>query len=144
IEQEEFNFSRSVNKGIAIAKGEHFLILNNDIEVIDTDWLKEMVSCLAFDGTGIVGAKLLYPNNKIQHAGVIVGFGGLAGHWYLNKPADFGGPMNRLHVRNSMSCVTGAVMLISGKCARQVGAWDETHFRVAYNDVDYCLRARNS
>lgn len=142
VEPEDFNFSRSVNKGIALATGDHFLILNNDIEVIQSDWLKEMVSCLAYERTGIVGAKLLYPNNRIQHAGVIVGFGGLAGHWYLNKPHDFGGPMNRLHVRNSMSCVTGAVMLISGECARDVGVWDEEHFKVAYNDVDYCLRAR--
>lgn len=73
-----------------------------------------MVSCLAYDRTGIVGAKLLFSNDKIQHAGVVIGFGGLAGHWYLNKPKEFGGPMNRLHVRNTMTCVTGAVMLISG------------------------------
>jgi GT2 family glycosyltransferase len=127
-----------------MASGEHLLVLNNDVEVIDTDWVKEMVSCLAYTGTGIVGAKLLYPNETIQHAGVIVGFGGLAGHWYLNKPKDFGGPMNRLHVRNTVTCVTGAAMLISGDCARAVGEWDEENFAVAYNDVDYCLRAHKA
>jgi O-antigen biosynthesis protein len=92
----------------------------------------------------VVGAKLLYPNGRIQHAGVIAGFGGLAGHWYLNKSRDFGGPLNRLHLRNSMTCVTGAVMLLSGDCVRTVGAWDEHAFAVAYNDVDYCLKAHKA
>ncbi len=137
----EFNFSYSVNRGVRMASGEHVLLLNNDIEIIERDWLKEMVQCLAFQRTGIVGAKLLYPDDTIQHAGVIVGFGGLAGHWYSRKPNNFGGPMNRLHVRNSMSCVTGAAMLISGDCLKHVGPWDEANFPVAYNDVDYCLRA---
>ncbi|MBB4570509.1 glycosyltransferase family 2 protein [Rhizobium leucaenae] len=141
ITPEPFNFSRSINRGLRAAKGEHYLILNNDVEIIEPDWLKEMVACLAYEGTGIVGAKLLYPNDKIQHAGVIVGFGGLAGHWYMNKPKDFGGPMNRLHVRNAVTCVTGAVMLISGGCAGAIGTFDEENFAVAYNDVDYCLRA---
>lgn len=141
IKVEKFNFARAINKGMALARGEHFLLLNNDTEVINGNWLKELVSCLSYDKVGIVGAKLLYPNGKIQHAGVIVGFGGLAGHCYLNKPSDFGGPMNRLHVRNTMTCVTGAVMLISRSCAQRVGKWDEANFSVAYNDVDYCMRA---
>lgn len=141
VTSEAFNFSRSVNRGLNAAMGEHYLILNNDVEVIEPGWLKEMVSCLAYDRTGIVGAKLLFSNNKMQHAGVVVGFGGLAGHWYMNKPKEFGGPMNRLHVRNTMTCVTGAVMLISGDCLRKIGLFDEENFAVAYNDVDYCLRA---
>ncbi|MGY5779210.1 glycosyltransferase family 2 protein [Rhizobium sp. LEGMi135b] len=141
---EAFNFSRSVNRGLSAATGEHYLILNNDVEVIEADWLKEMVSCLAYDRTGIVGAKLLFSNDKMQHAGVVIGFGGLAGHWYMNKPKEFGGPMNRLHVRNTMTCVTGAVMLISGDCLRKIGLFDEENFAVAYNDVDYCLRAHKA
>ena len=141
IKEEKFNFSRSINRGMFNASGEHFLLLNNDVEVIESNWLKEMVSCLNFDDTGIVGAKLLYGDDTLQHAGVITGLGGLAGHWYLNKPSNFGGPMKRLHLRNSMTCVTGAVMLISGECARAIGAWDEENFTVGYNDVDYCLRA---
>ncbi|KXG87413.1 glycosyltransferase family 2 protein [Agrobacterium bohemicum] len=138
---EAFNFSRSVNCGLDLAQGECVLLLNNDIEVRESSWLKEMVSCLRFEGVGIVGAKLLYPNGSIQHAGVIVGFGGLAGHWYINKPENFGGPMNRLHVRNSVVCVTGAAMLISRNCLDLVGRFDEENFAVAYNDVDYCIRA---
>ena len=144
INPEAFNFSRSVNRGLSSATGEHYLILNNDVEVIEPGWLKEMVSCLAYDRTGIVGAKLLFSNDKMQHAGVVIGFGGLAGHWYMNKPKEFGGPMNRLHVRNTMTCVTGAVMLISGECLRKIGLFDEENFAVAYNDVDYCLRAHKA
>lgn len=138
---EDFNFARAINRGMEYAVGEHFLVLNNDVEVIRSDWLKEMVSCLEYRNVGIVGAKLLYPDDKIQHAGVITGFGGLAGHWYLNKHKDFPGPLGRLHVRSSMTCVTGAVMLVSGECAHRVGQWDEENFAVAYNDVDYCIRA---
>lgn len=139
--EEGFNFARAVNRGMSLASGEHFLLLNNDISILHSDWLREMVSCLNYENAGIVGAKLLYPDGKIQHAGVIAGFGGLAGHWYLGKPADFGGPMNRLHVRASMTCVTAAAMLVSGKCRAAVGDMDEKNFAVAYNDVDYCLRA---
>ncbi len=141
VETEAFNFSRSVNKGFALATGDHVLLLNNDVEVIEPGWLTEMVSCLDYDGVGIVGAKLLFPNGTLQHAGVIVGFGGLAGHWFLGKPRNFGGPMNRLHIRASMACVTGAVMLISGACRARVGDFDDINFAVAYNDVDYCVRA---
>ncbi|WP_244910373.1 glycosyltransferase [Agrobacterium rosae] len=144
IMREAFNFSRSINRGLKLAKGEHYMLLNNDVEVIETDWLEEMVSCLNYSSTGIVGAKLLYSDGGLQHAGVIVGFGGLAGHWYLGKPRNFSGPMNRLHLRNSVTCVTGAVMLISGECARSVGLWNEAEFAIAYNDVDFCMRARKA
>lgn len=138
---EQFNFSRSINKGMKLATGEVFLMLNNDIEVIHKEWLSEMVSCLNYEGVGIVGAKLLYPDDLIQHAGVVMGLGGLAGHWYLRKDSEYGGPLNRLHVRSSMVCVTGAAMLITRECAEQIGDWDEENFAVAFNDVDYCVRA---
>lgn len=141
VNPEPFNFARQVNRGIRMAEGRHVLLLNNDIEVLSSDWLREMVSCLSYPNTGIVGAMLLYPDRTIQHAGVIVGFGGLAGHWYQRKPANFPGPFARLRVRQSMSAVTGACMLISGECIDFVGELDERHFAVAYNDVDYCLRA---
>lgn len=144
VEQAPFNFSRAVNKGMDAATGDHFLFLNNDIEVIDPGWLKEMVSCLAYPGAGVVGARLLYPNDTIQHAGVVVRIEGAPGHRYHKRPADFPGPMNRLLARGSLTCVTGAALLLSGDCARTVGRWDEDRFAVAYNDVDYCLRAYNA
>jgi len=144
IEPEAFNFARSVNRVIALAQGEHVLLLNNDVEMINNGWLKEMVSCLHFERAGIIGAKLLYPDDTIQHAGVIVGMDDLAGHWFCNEKHDYEGPMKRLHVRCSMTCVTGAAMLISGDCRRAVGTMDEENFAIAYNDVDYCLRAHKT
>ncbi|MBD1549648.1 glycosyltransferase [Roseibium aggregatum] len=141
---ENFNFSRSINRGFRLSSGTHFLLLNNDIEVLDPDWLKELVSCLNYPNVGIVGAKLLFPNDTLQHAGVIIGASDLAGHYYYRQDANFGGPMNRLKVRNSVVCVTGAVMLISGDCKNTVGELDEANFAIAYNDVDYCIRAHRS
>jgi GT2 family glycosyltransferase len=139
---EAFNFSRAVNRGIAMASGAFILLLNNDIEIVESGWLKEMVTCFAYSGTGIVGARLLYPDRRIQHAGVIVGLGGLAGHWFINEAENHAGPMGRLAVRQTMSAVTGAAMLISRVCLDATGVFDEDLFGVAYNDVDFCLRAK--
>lgn len=141
VQTEAFNFARLVNKGMALAKGDLFLLLNNDIEPIEPGWIEEMVACFQYENVGIVGAKLLYPDDTIQHAGVIVGFGGYAGHWYLNSPKDFTGPMARLAVRQSLSCVTGACMMVSRALIERIGPMDEERFAVAYNDVDLCMRA---
>jgi GT2 family glycosyltransferase len=141
ISKEPFNFSRSVNRGIAASTSNYVLLLNNDIEVIEAGWLKEMVSCFEYQNVGIVGAKLLYPDRSIQHAGVIAGLGGLAGHWFVGQEENYPGPMGRLFVRQSLSIVTGACMLISRKCLQALGPFDEKNFAIAYNDVDYCLRA---
>jgi GT2 family glycosyltransferase len=141
IRPEPFNFSRLVNLGISAARGDYILVLNNDTEILEAGWLKEMVSCFEYDRVGIVGAKLLYPDHTLQHAGVIVGLGDLAGHWYVGMPEDFSGPFGRLHVRQTLSAVTAACMLISRKCLDNVGGFDETRFPIAYNDIDFCLRA---
>jgi O-antigen biosynthesis protein len=141
VEVEAFNFSRAVNRGIAMTKGDPVLLLNNDIEIFEPNWLKEMVSCLAYENVGIVGAKLLYPSRNIQHVGVIAGLGGYAGHWYVKMPEDTPGAMGRLWVRQSFSVVTGACFLLTRECFAKVGEFDEEIFPVAYNDVDYCLRA---
>lgn len=139
--EEPFNFSRSVNRGLAKVSSGHVLLLNNDVEVTDAGWLKEMVSCLDLPKAGIVGAKLLYPDGRLQHAGVIAGMSGLASHWYYKCSPEIPGHFGRLTARNSLTCVTGAVMLISEECLARLGPWDEENFAVAYNDVDYCLRA---
>jgi O-antigen biosynthesis protein len=147
INPEPFNFSRAVNRGVALATGERILLLNNDVDILEANWLKEMVSCFAYPNVGIVGAKLLYPDRRIQHAGVIVGFGvapgigALAGHWFAGCPEDYPGPMGRLRVRQCFSSVTAACMMISQECLKCTGPFDETNFPIAYNDVDYCLRA---
>ena len=139
---EPFNFARMSNRGARLARGDAFLFLNNDIEVLSPDWLSEMVECLTFPQTGIVGARLLYPNGTLQHAGVIAGLGEAAGHWYVGDAADEPGPMGRLAVRQTMSAVTAACMLVTRRCFEAVGGFDETAFPIAYNDVDFCLRAR--
>lgn len=138
---EPFNFSRAVNRGVGLARGAFVLLLNNDIEITEPGWLKEMVSCFAYPQTGIVGAKLLFPDGTIQHMGVIAGLGGLAGHWFIGRPADHPGPQGRFRVRQSLSVVTGACMLVSKACLDAVGPFDEATFPIAYNDVDFCLRA---
>ena len=141
INDEPFNFSRSVNRGVSSTKEKYVCLLNNDIEILGPEWLKEMVSCFDYPGTGIVGAKLLYPDRSLQHAGVIVGLGDLAGHWFIGRDENFPGPMGRLWTRQSLSAVTGACMLVSRECLDSVGSFDEEIFPIAYNDVDFCLRA---
>jgi O-antigen biosynthesis protein len=141
IEEETFNFSRSINRGAAMATGAFVLLLNNDIEIADGAWLKEMVSCFDYGDVGVVGAKLLYPDQTIQHVGVIAGLGDLAGHWFIGRDKHFPGPMGRLRVRQSLSVVTGACMLVAKQCLDSVGGLDEVTFPIAYNDVDFCLRA---
>lgn len=136
-----FNFSRSINRGVEMAKGALVLLLNNDIEIVAPDWLKEMASCFDFGDVGVVGAKLLYPDQTLQHVGVIAGLGGYAGHWFVGRERDFPGPMGRLRVRQSLSVVTGACMLVSKECLHSTGPFDQDVFPVAYNDVDFCLRA---
>lgn len=139
-----FNFAAMVNRGAALAQGEALLHLNNDISVIEPNWLDEMVECLAYPGTGVVGARLLFPNRTLQHGGVILGLGGLAGHWHYKAAEDDPGPMGRLGVRNSLTAVTGACMLVTRGCWEQLGGMDAGRFAVAYNDVDFCARARKA
>ncbi len=139
---EAFNFAAMCNRGARLARGQALLFLNNDIEVLDAGWLDEMVACLVFPAVGIVGAKLLYPSGLVQHNGVIVGLGDLAGHWYIEAAADDPGPMGRFAVRQTLSAVTGACMLVTRACFDAVGGFDADAFAIAYNDIDLCLRAK--
>ena len=141
---EPFNFARMCNRGARLAKGDAILFFNNDLEVIEPEWLGEMVECLSFGDVGIVGAKLTYPNGKVQHNGVIVGLGQAAGHWYVEASGDEPGPMGRFAIRQTLSAVTAACMLVTKRCFDAIGGFDEDQFAIAYNDVDLCLRARNA
>ncbi len=137
-----FNYSKVNNVAAAEAKGELILLLNNDTEVIEPGWLASMVRWALQPGVGAVGAKLLYPTDTIQHAGVVLGLGGLAGHGQLHEAAESTGYFNRLAITHEVGAVTGACLLTWKSTWDQLGGLDED-LAVAFNDVDYCLRVRH-
>lgn len=136
-----FNFSRLVNMGAAVSKGDIILLLNNDIEVLDGDWMHEMVSHAVHEGVGAVGAKLLYPDGRAQHNGVIVGIGGVAGHSHKFFAGDAPGYFGRAQLHQELSAVTGACLAIKRSVWDQVEGFDE-QLGIAFNDVDFCLRVQ--
>lgn len=137
-----FNFSRIVNHAAARARGAHLVLLNNDIEVISWDWLEAMLEHSQRPEVGAVGAKLYYPDDTVQHAGIIVGLGGYAAHSHKHFRNDAFGYINRLNVIQNLSAMTGACLMVKKALYQALGGLDEDQFGVAYNDVDFCLRAR--
>ena len=135
-----FNFSAINNFGAQFANGEQLLLLNNDIEITSQDFLREMLSYSQRPDVGAVGAKLIYPDNEIQHAGVVMGINGSAGHSHKGHPADAVGDMYRLVTTQNFMAVTGACLMTKTALYREMGGLDEEKFAVAYNDVDYCLK----
>ena len=135
-----FNFSAVNNFGAAQAKGEHLLLLNNDIEVLSPDFLRELLSYSQRADVGAVGAKLYYPDDTIQHAGVIMGINGSAGHSHKGYPRAAVGDLYRLVTAQDYMAVTGACLMTKTALYRAAGGLDEERFAVAYNDVDYCLK----
>ena len=116
-------------------------LMNNDIEVMDAGWLRQMVSSLLQPGVGIVGCRLYYPDGTLQHAGVVVGLGGTAGHIFRGQKRDDAHYMHRPMLRQEYSAVTAACLVTRKEVYEQLGGLD-TDFAVAFNDIDYCLRAR--
>ena len=137
-----FNFSAIVNFGARHADGELLCLMNNDIEVIGEDWLAEMASHALRDGVAAVGAMLYYPNDAIQHAGIALGLGGVAGHFYAHCPRGDRGYFNRARLVQNLSAVTAACMVLRRSVFDEVGGFDEQNLPVAFNDVDFCLRLR--
>lgn len=137
-----FNFSTINNLGVRESSGELVLLLNNDTEVINPEWLTEMVRWIQQDGVGAVGAKLLYPHDTIQHAGVVLGFGGFAAHGQNHEPADATGYFNRLVLAHEAGAVTGACLLTTRHIWDELGGLEEK-LAVAFNDIDFCLRVRH-
>ena len=141
--KDEFNYSAINNFGETFAKGDYILLLNNDMEIISPDWLQEMLMFAQREDVGAVGAKLYYPDDTIQHAGIIVGIGGVAGHSHKNYARDAYGYCSRLQLAQNLSAVTAACMLMRREVFKEVGGLDEG-FKVAFNDVDLCMKIRKA
>lgn len=134
-----FNYSAINNWAVTQCDGMVIGLVNNDIEVISPDWLEEMVSHAVRPDVGAVGAMLYYPNDTIQHAGVVLGVHGVAAHLYAGMPRGYPGHGGRARVAQSLSAVTGACLLVRREAYEEVGGLDET-LQVAFNDIDLCLR----
>ena len=141
-----FNYSALNNCAAREATGEFLLLLNNDIEVTDAGWLREMVSQALRPGVGTVGAKLLYPDGRIQHAGVVLGVGsfdggpGIAGHFGHNEPKESVGYFGHSALQRTVSANTAACLVVRRAVFLEVGGFDEANLPIAFNDVDLCLR----
>lgn len=137
----EFNYSAINNFGVREAKGEYLLLLNNDTEIISENWIEEMLGYCQREDVGAVGARLYYADDTIQHAGVILGFGGIAGHAAIGQDRDETGYMARALTPQDVSIVTAACMMVDRKVFDEVGGLDE-RLKVAFNDVDFCMKVR--
>ena len=134
-----FNFPALINEGVRNAAGDLVLLLNNDIEVVSEDWLSEMAAQALRPRIGAVGVKLLYPDGTVQHAGVVLGIGGIAGHSHKYSANDRPGYFDRLLITANCAAVTGACLMVKKARFQEVGGFDEA-LSVAFNDVDFCIR----
>lgn len=138
-----FNFSAMNNRAAREAEGDYLLLLNNDTAVLHEDWLDEMLGIAQQADVGAVGAKLFYPDGKIQHAGVILGMNDApADHPFIDHPAEENGYFGRLKLTQELSAVTAACMLVKRALYLELGGFDEQRFQVSYNDADFCQRLR--
>lgn len=136
-----FNYSAMNNYAASQARGDYLVLLNNDTVIVDGDWLAELLNHAQRPEVGVVGAKLFYPDGRIQHGGVILGLNGPAEHPFLGKDTDAGGYMDRLHADQNYSAVTAACLMIRRSVFEQIGGLDADQLTVSYNDVDLCLKA---
>lgn len=142
--KEKFNYSKINNKAAALSDGEFLLFLNNDVFVEQENWLNILVNeALVDQNVGVVGGKFIYPNQTIQHGGVVLGIGGVAGHAHMGLPRHAGGYAGRAYFPQEMSAVTAAGMLVKKTAFNLVDGFDEKNLAVAFNDIDLCLKIRS-
>jgi CDP-glycerol glycerophosphotransferase (TagB/SpsB family)/GT2 family glycosyltransferase/glycosyltransferase involved in cell wall biosynthesis len=139
-----FNYSAINNMAAAQAQGEYLVLLNNDTAILREDWLDALLNHALRPEVGVVGAKLLYPDGNIQHAGVVLGLRGPADHPFIGEAMNAPGYMQRLQVDQNYSAVTAACLMIRKSLYEEVGGLDEELFKVSYNDVDLCLKTRQA
>jgi GT2 family glycosyltransferase len=138
-----FNFSRKINEGAAAAGGEHLLLCNDDLEAIDGEWLSAMLEYSQDPAIGAVGAKLMYPDGRLQHVGMILGVGDVAAHAFHQHPGGFAGYFGSVIGPRNYSAVTAACLMTRRSVFVEAGGFDEA-FPIDFNDVDYCLRVRRA
>ncbi|RDS82094.1 glycosyltransferase [Dyella monticola] len=139
-----FNYSAINNFAAAQARGEYLILLNNDTAVLHGDWIEALLNHAQRPEVGIVGAKLHYPDGRIQHGGVVLGLRGPADHPFIGQPMESDGYMHRLRVDQNYTAVTAACLMIRKSVYDEVGGLDEQDFKVSYNDVDLCLKANKA
>lgn len=138
-----FNYSKLNNYGASKASGEYFVFLNNDTKIITNNWLETIISNCQREEIGAIGAKLIYKNKRIQHAGVVLNLTGTAGHVNWNEKENNPGYFGRIMIQQNVSAVTGALLGVSKKVFEEVKGFDET-FPISYNDVDFCLKIQDT
>ena len=138
-----FNYSAINNYGASFAKGEYFLLLNNDTEIINPNCLEELLGYCMRSDVGAVGARLYYEDDTIQHAGVVIGFGGIAGHCFVLQPRGTTGYCHRIICAQDYSAVTAACMMVKRSAFEKVGGLSE-ELQVAFNDIDFCMKLRQA
>jgi len=136
-----FNYSKLNNFGCSKAEGELFLFLNNDVEIVSPDWLGEMAGQAIRSEIGAVGANLIYPDQTVQHAGVVLSLGGVAGHSHKHYLATDPGYFRRLQMVCNYSAVTAACLMIRKEVCEEINGFNE-NLQVAFNDIDFCLEVR--
>jgi GT2 family glycosyltransferase len=139
-----FNFSSICNFGVETASGDYIVLLNNDVEIISPDWVESMLGLAQDSNAGAIGAILRYPDRSIQHAGIVTGIGGYAGHPFKGFEHNQIGYFGRLEVDSNVSAVTAALLMVSRQKYLKVGGLDEDNFGIALNDVDFCLKLMQS
>ena len=139
----EFNYSAINNFGERFAQGEYLLLLNNDTEMINPDCLEELLGYCMRPDVGAVGARLYYEDDTIQHAGVVIGFGGLAGHCFVQQPRESSGYCHRIICAQNYSAVTAACMMVRKSVFEEVGGFSE-ELKIAFNDIDFCMKLRRA
>jgi GT2 family glycosyltransferase len=143
-DERPFNYSALNNAAADLALGEYIGLINNDIDVISPEWLDEMMGLAIQPGVGAVGARLWYPNDTLQHGGCITGVGGVAGHAHKHLPRGHFGYFARGQLIQTLSVVTAACLVVKKSIYQEVGGLDEINFKIAFNDVDFCLRVREA
>jgi GT2 family glycosyltransferase len=139
-----FNFAAINNHGVSLARGSVIGLINSDIEVIDGDWLHELVGHALRPEVGVVGAKLSYPDGTVQHAGIVLGITGVAGHVFRHILDEESGYFHRARLTQELSAVTGACMVMRKECYLRVAGMDDINLKVAFNDLDLCLKLRQA